>query len=68
MMTNTELLRGRIKDKGLKLGFIAESCNITRAGLAKKLNNETDFRAGEINVLKNVLDLTNDEVVEIFFS
>lgn len=34
----------------------------------KKLNNETEFKASEVMILKELLHLTDDEVMEIFFT
>lgn len=67
-MCNTTLLRQKIDDSGYKLRFIAKKLGITYAGLLKKLNNETEFKASEIAVLKELLKLTDDEVNQIFFA
>ena len=67
-MCNATLLRQKIDDSGYKLRFIAKKLGITYAGLLKKLNNETEFKASEIAVLKKLLKLTDDEVNQIFFA
>lgn len=66
-MTDSQMLRGKIEQSGYKLGFIALSLNLTRQGLRKKLDNESEFKASEIQSLKNLLKLTNKERDEIFF-
>lgn len=67
-MTNTELLRKKIEDNGLKQGYIAEKLGITSYGFAKKLKNETEFKASEIKTLCELLNITSlREKESIFF-
>ena len=66
-MTNTSLLRRKIDESGYKLTYIAKQLGITYPGLLKKINNETEFKAGEIQTLCKLLNLTDDEMKEIFF-
>lgn len=67
-MTNTELLRKKIDESGYKIYFIAEKLGLTPQGLYLKLNNTNQFKAGEIQKLCQILDITNsDEMKEIFF-
>ena len=67
-MTNTTLLRRKIDESGYKLIFIAEKCGLTYQGFMKKVNNETEFKASEIQTLKELLNLTTEEVNAIFFA
>ena len=66
-MTNTALLRQKINERGLKQGFIAEKLGITSYGFAKKLNNETEFKASEIQVLCDLLNITSLREKEAIF-
>lgn len=67
-MTNTELLKAKIKEKGLKQGFIAEQLGLTSYGFANKMNNKTDFKSQEIKILCSLLDITSlREKESIFF-
>lgn len=66
-MTNTKLLREKVDQSGYKLRFIAEKAGITYQGLLNKINNKTEFRAGEIQALYNLLKLTEEERAKIFF-
>lgn len=66
-MTNTELLRKKIDDSGYKLRFIAEKIGITYQGFLKKINNETEFKATEIQILCELLNIDIQEKEEIFF-
>ena len=50
-MTNTRLLRQRIKESGLKLQYIADYLGISRVTLTMKIENQSDFRQNEIRKL-----------------
>lgn len=65
-MVDTKKLRESISNSGLKLNYIARQLGITPAGLRKKILNQTEFKAGEIVVLGNVLQMTREERDEIF--
>lgn len=67
-MTNTSLLRKMIDNSGYKLRFIASKLGITYQGFLRKINNETEFKASEIQGLKELLNLTDKERDEIFFA
>lgn len=67
-MVNTKMLRDKINDAGYKLQFVAEKCGLTYFGFMKKVNNETEFKASEIMILKVLLNLTDKEVNQIFFA
>jgi hypothetical protein len=67
-MTNTELLRRRITSSGYKLTFIAQKCGLTYQGFLNKLNNESEFRSGEIMAIRELLNIPCDEADEIFFA
>lgn len=66
-MTNTSLLRKKIDESGYKLRFIATKLGITYQGFLKKINNETEFKASEMQILRKLLNLTDAEFEEIFF-
>lgn len=67
-MTNTKLLRKKINDSGYKLCFIAKQLGITYQGFLKKSNNETEFKASEIQTLCNLLNIGIQEKEQIFFA
>lgn len=67
-MVNTKMLRDKISASGYKLQFVAEKCGLTYFGFMKKVNNETEFKASEIMILKVMLNLTDKEVNQIFFA
>ena len=67
-MTNTEALKRAISLSGYKLTFVAEQCGITYQAFLNKLNNDTEFKASEIQTLKTLLKLSNKERDRIFFA
>lgn len=68
-MTNTELLEQKIKDSGRSKKWIAENLGITYAGLHKKINNITEFKAFEVKMICEMLGITDYEERErIFFT
>lgn len=66
-MTKSNLLREKIDGCGFKLVFVAKQLDISYQAFLKKLNNETEFKTSEVMILKELLHLTDDEVMEIFF-
>lgn len=67
-MTNTNLLRNKIDESGYKLRFIAKKLGITYQGFLNKINNETEFKAGEIQILCDMLNINIEEKELIFFN
>ena len=67
-MTNTKSLRNKIDESGYKLRFIAKQLGITYQGFLKKINNETEFKATEIQILFDLLRMTEAERNAIFFT
>jgi hypothetical protein len=66
-MTNTNLLKKKIDESGYKLRFIASKLGITYQGFLKKINNETEFKASEMQILRELLNLMDSEFEQIFF-
>ena len=68
-MTNTEALKKKIQEQGLKQGYIAEKMGLSSYGFANKLNNKTEFKATEIRFLCELLNITSlREKESIFFN
>ena len=68
-MTNTELLKEKISQSGLKAGFIAKNVGISRASLWNKVNNSRAFTVPEMEKLCAVLKIKSPrERDAIFFS
>ena len=67
-MTNTELLEKKIKDSGYKKSYIAKAIGLKSAfGLAKKIKNESEFKASEISALCDLLKIESVEEREAIF-
>lgn len=67
-MTNTSLLEEYIEKSGYKRSFIAEKLGITRFALQLKINNKSEFKAREIDVLCELLNIGIDDRMAIFFA
>ena len=68
-MTNTKLLKQKIKESGYKIGFIAEQLQMARNTLWLKINDVRPFNQYEINELCNLLNITSlNDKEAIFFA
>ena len=69
-MTDTKLLEEKIAASGYKKGYIAKAIGLKSAyGLSKKIKNENEFKAGEINALCEILKISSlKEKERIFFA
>lgn len=67
-MTDTLRLRKRIKESGLRLGFVAKTLCITTYTLQKKLDNDAEFKVSEVAALAELLKLTPEEKDAYFFA
>lgn len=61
-------LKAKIIEKGMNVEKLAEAIGIDRSGLYRRLNHFEKFTIGEANRIKEVLELTNEEATDIFFS
>ena len=61
-MVNEELLRNMLKEKGLKLKFIAEKMGLTPQGLSLKMSNVNEFTVSEAYKLSSILGLDSKEL------
>jgi hypothetical protein len=66
MKVNTKLLQQKIKDSGLKMGFIAEKLGRSRQALSDKIQGKTEFLPSEIRILCELLHLSDDDRCLIF--
>ena len=68
-MTDTVRLKEEIKRSGLKKGWIALELGLSSYGFHRKINNESEFKAGEIKSLCQLLKITSLKKKEgIFFN
>ena len=66
-MLNTELLKKKIDDSGLKTGFIVDKLGISHQAYLNKINGYTSFKLDEIQNLCNILNLSAKDREEVFF-
>lgn len=68
-MTNTDLLKNKIEESGLKMGYLVEQLKTSYGWLNKKINNEVPFKACEIQALCEILGIVDlKEKDRIFFA
>ena len=68
-MTNTEELNRLIDESGYKRKYLAERLGLTPYGMAKKINNLSEFTSSEIAGLCELLGITSlKEKERIFFA
>ena len=60
-MTNKELLDEYISKSGLKISYIAEKLGITVQSFGNKRKNLSSFKAAEIYVLCDLLNIGDDK-------
>lgn len=65
---NSEALKRAINRRGLKIRYIAEKLGISHEAMYNKVKGKTEFKASEIAMLIDLLDLSDAEVREIFFT
>lgn len=67
-MTDSMKLRNIVESSGLKKTFIAKELGLSYQGYLNKESGRRQFNANEIKALKNLLQLTNKEISDIFLS
>ena len=67
-MTNTLLLEERIEKSGYKKSYVASKLGISAYALSLKVNNKTEFKASEINILCDILKIDTKDRMAIFFA
>ena len=61
------VLKLKIKDKKLNYQKLAKELRISESGLNKKMNGKNYFTQSEIYKIKELLELTDNELIKIFF-
>lgn len=67
-MFNKNKLNAKIIEKGFSVQEIAALLGINSSTLYRKMNSETDFTRNEIAMLRDHLEITLDEMNDIFFA
>ena len=60
-MVNEKLLKAKIIEKGIERKVIAEKLGISPTSLNYKLNNKTEFKGREIQLLSQILGISKDK-------
>lgn len=63
---NVNLLTEKVLEKGMEFRKVAKLLGIDKMTLYRKLANYESFTIREAEILKDLLDLTNLEALEIF--
>ena len=67
-MLNAELLRAWLKTNRYSISSFASAMQLSVPTMARKLSGASDFKVGEIDKVRELLGLTDQEIVLIFFS
>lgn len=67
-MLNEKLLRAKLKAERYSTSSFATAMQLSVPTMARKLSGVSDFKVGEIDRVKELLRLTDLELIEIFFT
>lgn len=65
---DSELLRFRIKSSGVTMSEIAHKMGYSRQHLHSKMTGKADFKATEIRRLASLINLSKNDIINIFFA
>lgn len=60
--------KAEVMRRGLSLEDVANALKINPVSLHRKMNGTSDFYRGEIELIINLLGLSGDDVIRIFFA
>lgn len=60
--------RAEMVRQGMTVNDVSEKIGIDRASMYRKMNGTSDFMRNEIEKIINVLHLSGDDVLRIFFA
>lgn len=67
-MTNTNKLKAKIAERGLTMKELAENINMSSSTFSQKVSGKVKFSQDDIRKIDKKLNLTADELREIFLS
>lgn len=67
-MTNVNKLKAKIAEEGLTMKELAEKINVSSATFSQKASGKIKFSQEDIRKIDKELNLTSDELREIFLS
>jgi hypothetical protein len=65
-MIDADLLKEKIKDSGMTIKFIHKKLGLSYQGFMNKLNGDSKFNVEEMQVLTDLLRLSDEEQNQIF--
>ena len=66
---NVNKLKGKIVEKGMNMSDVANQIGVDRSTLYRKINTQGDnLTVSEVSKIATVLDLSSDEITNIFFN
>lgn len=60
-------LKGKVVENKLSLKQLSELMNLSYPQLLNKVNGINKFNVDEVKAISNILNLTNDDIINIFF-
>ncbi len=67
-MTDKNKLKSKIAGKGFTIKFLAQMLDASEATLSQKINNKVKFSTEDIKDISKILELTADEIRDIFLN
>lgn len=67
-MVNTDLLRGKIAERRTCISEISEKMGLNKATFYRRMADGESFTIGEAKQISEILQLTSEEAIAIFFS
>lgn len=67
-MTNSVKLKAKIMENGFTITSLAKELKISKPTLSQKINNKIKFSQDNIREISRKLNLTSDEIKEIFLN
>ena len=67
-MTDTLKLKAKIMEKGMNIQSLSKEMQLSANALSNKINNKKDFKVSEIWTIKDLFQLSNNDIISIFFA
>lgn len=67
MVQNANKLKGKITEKGYSVKTLASEVGLCETSLRRKINQKSEITIEESLKLKNKLNLSNQDYIDIFF-
>jgi len=66
MMLNKNKLKAKVIENGLTMEKVAKALDINVTTLYRKINGTSDFTRSEMHKIKDLLNLSDKEAIDIF--